>query len=102
MRMLRCALRHLADDWAIFPIKPRGKEPLTRNGCKDATRSLAQVTEWWVRWPEANIGLATGERYWVIDIDGEAGEQSWMDLASQQPSQTWATRSVRTPAAAGT
>lgn len=95
--MLSQTLAHVREGWSVFPIAPRGKEPLTRRGCKDASRSIGEVVGWWTRWPEANIGLATGERYWVIDIDGEQGEQSWLDLSMHHSSDTWATRSVRTP-----
>lgn len=48
-----------------------GKHPRTPNGCKAATTDLAQITAWWTRWPNANIGLATGlaSGLVVLDID---------------------------------
>lgn len=57
---------------AIFPIQYKGKIPLTRNGCKDATTDAAIVKGWWQRWPNANIGIATGSKSGglvVIDLD---------------------------------
>jgi Bifunctional DNA primase/polymerase, N-terminal len=38
-----------------------GKHPLTPHGLNDATADSAQLVRWWRRWPEANIGLVTGE-----------------------------------------
>jgi bifunctional DNA primase/polymerase-like protein len=50
-----------------------GKHPLTAHGLKDATRDSVQLAQWWRRWPQANIGLVTGELADVLDIDGPAG-----------------------------
>jgi len=50
-----------------------GKHPLTPHGLKDATSDPTQLTRWWRRWPQANIGLVTGERADVLDVDGPAG-----------------------------
>lgn len=52
-----------------------GKHPRTKNGVKDASRDLDQITRWWTDWPEANIGIATGtiSSLYVIDIDSHKG-----------------------------
>ena len=50
-----------------------GKHPLTPHGLKDATSDLGRLSQWWQRWPQANIGLVTGEVADVLDIDGPAG-----------------------------
>jgi hypothetical protein len=42
-----------------------GKHPLTPHGLKDATSDPAELGRWWRRWPQANIGLLTGE---VADV----------------------------------
>ena len=62
---------------AVFPCRPRGKEPLTKHGFKDATRDEAQIRRWWAIWPNANIGLATGRENGIIvvDLDDEKGEK---------------------------
>jgi Bifunctional DNA primase/polymerase, N-terminal len=58
----------------VFPCRPRGKEPLTRNGFRDATRDEQQILRWWARWPDANIGIACGaSEVVVIDIDAKHG-----------------------------
>jgi hypothetical protein len=50
-----------------------GKHPLTPHGLNDATADSAQLVRWWRRWPQANIGLVTGELADVLDVDGSAG-----------------------------
>lgn len=71
--------------WPVFPLKARGKTPLTAHGFKDATLDVEQVKRWWTATPEANIGLPTGARtlgigYDVIDADGPEGVDAWTRL----------------------
>jgi hypothetical protein len=47
------------------------KHPLTRNGFRDATLDGDQVQKWWTRWPNANIGVATGRGLVVLDLDSD-------------------------------
>ena len=56
-----------------------GKHPLgslVPHGVKDATTNRARVLAWWTRQPQANIGLATGHRFDVLDVDGPTGAQA--------------------------
>ena len=56
--MLRSALAYAEHfGFAVFPCKPRGKEPLTRHGCNDATKQRERIRTWWKRWPDANVGV---------------------------------------------
>lgn len=75
-RMLTAALYYARFGWQVFPLVPRGKVPMTAHGFMDATTDAAQIIEWWTKRPDANIGIATGERsgLFVVDIDGPAGE----------------------------
>ncbi len=59
----------------VFPCKPGGKEPLTRNGFKDATTDPDRIRAWWSRWPDANIAMPTGKRSGlvVVDVDPKHG-----------------------------
>jgi hypothetical protein len=55
---------------------------LVPHGVKDATTNRARVLAWWTRHPQANIGLATGHQFDVLDVDGPAGAQAIRTLAS--------------------
>lgn len=68
--------------WAVFPVKACGKTPLTAHGCKDATTDAATVTAWWSRWPQANVGIATGAASGLvaIDLDVPDGGETFMEL----------------------
>jgi Bifunctional DNA primase/polymerase, N-terminal len=56
---------------------------LVPHGVKDATCNRARILAWWTRHPQANIGLATGYRFDVLDVDGPAGEQAIRELAAE-------------------
>ena len=73
------AIAYAARGWAVFPLQPRGKTPITAHGCKDATSDIDVIAQWWTRTPNANIGIATGglSGIVVIDIDGECGKESF-------------------------
>lgn len=65
-----------------------GKHPihhLVPHGLNDATIDAAAVDAWWRSFPEANIGIRTGAASGlvVLDVDGEAGRRSAMDLARE-------------------
>jgi hypothetical protein len=55
---------------------------LVPHGVKDATTNRARILAWWTRHPQANIGLATGHRFDVLDVDGPAGAQAIRTLAT--------------------
>jgi hypothetical protein len=76
--MMLHALRYAADGFAVFPCRPNGKEPLgtlVPNGCLDATTDAETIRGWWTKCPNANIGIATGQKSGlaVVDLDGPEG-----------------------------
>lgn len=81
----KAALELASLGFKVFPCLPhtqgkpkdRGKAPLTKHGFKDATRGENQIRRWWTLWPDANIGLVTGDENGIIvvDPDGEEGER---------------------------
>jgi Bifunctional DNA primase/polymerase, N-terminal/Primase C terminal 2 (PriCT-2) len=77
------ALAHAG--FAVFPCKPRGKEPMVAGGFKAATCDEAQIRDWWTRWPEANIAIATGAMsgVLVVDVDDAEGALLLIDLTKQ-------------------
>ena len=52
-----------------------GKHPHTEHGLKDATTNEEVIRDWWTEWPDANVGVVTGESSGlvVIDIDPRNG-----------------------------
>lgn len=76
--MYECAIAYANIGLAVFPLTYKGKIPLTKNGCKEATTDAAKIKAWWQTWPDANIGIATGKvsgGLFVIDVDN-GGEKS--------------------------
>jgi Bifunctional DNA primase/polymerase, N-terminal len=49
---------------------------LVPHGLKEATTNRARVLAWWTQQPQANIGLACGHRFDVLDVDGPIGAQA--------------------------
>jgi hypothetical protein len=94
-RLLEAALSYAARGIPVYPVHwprptpsraslvcscPRGpgcdrpaKHPLVRHGVKEATTDPDRIGRWWRRWPQANVGLATGICFDVLDIDGPDG-----------------------------
>lgn len=77
-------------NWSVFPLhtphenfcscknpncKSAGKHPRTKNGLKAATTNLDVITQWWKKWPDANIAIATGEvsGFIALDVDPRHG-----------------------------
>jgi hypothetical protein len=88
--VIEYALEYAARGWRVFPIyecretgtqcscgsrkcTSPGKHPRTKTGLKEATTEAAQIRAWWRQWPNANIGIATGNGLLVIDIDPRHG-----------------------------
>jgi hypothetical protein len=64
----------------VFPCRCIDKRPLTENGFKDASVNPDTVNRWWQRWPRAYIGVPTGERFVVIDLDLQHPEAlTWLE-----------------------
>jgi hypothetical protein len=67
--LVGAALAYAGWGWPVLPLRPGRKTPATRHGLHDASTDPDQVRAWWTRWPEANIGLTTGVRFDVLDVD---------------------------------
>ncbi len=83
------ALRYAGRGWPVLPLAGMGegscscgrtcdspaKHPLTRHGVHDATTDVDRIRRWWRRWPDANVGVATGAASGVavVDVDPIAG-----------------------------
>src|SRR5580704_17594649 len=87
--MLECALLYAKFGWYVLPVHSMrdgqcscgnktcgspAKHPRSKHGEKDATNDRGEMEQWWRRWPDANIGIATGPSGLVaLDIDGPDG-----------------------------
>ena len=60
-------------DLPVFPCRPGGKQPATEHGFKDATTDTGQIRAWWKVRHDYNIGIPTGVKFDVFDIDGPDG-----------------------------
>mgnify|MGYP000423316681 CR=1 FL=1 len=77
--MTRCdqALALAREGFHVFPIAAGKKAPpLIADFPNQATTDDEQIREWWLRWPNANIGISTtrygeGEALLVVDVDNK-------------------------------
>lgn len=84
LTLAQAAHAYAAAGYPVFPLLPRGKKPKEasdqpdvdgiivpkgRGGFHRATCDLAKIARWWDRWPDANVGMATGQHR--DDITGE-------------------------------
>lgn len=86
----------------VFPILDGTKDqPLIKQWGIRASKDAAQITEWWTRWPQANIGLACmPSGIGVIDSDmksDDSGENTLSDLELIEGKVLTPTRMQRTP-----
>ena len=91
---------YVLDNKKVFPCVENKKNPLTANGFKDASSDEQVINDWWDRYPDANIGLATGKQtnLVVVDVDVKNGANGLESLKQLQlECGEFDTRVVRTP-----
>ena len=86
--MKNAVKEYSASGWSVFPVVTNEKRPLTPNGFKDATTDTTVINQWFDKWPNANIAIATGavSNLMVLDVDvkhGTKGIESLAELVSQ-------------------
>ncbi len=100
-RLLAAALDYAALGLRVFPIhgindagtctcenadcKNPGKHPRIKDNLQAATTEPGQIKEYWGKWADANIGIATGpdSGIFVLDVDGADGEAALVKLESE-------------------
>jgi len=90
---------YAAAGYPVFPCWPGTKRPATHQGFYDATTRAAQIDAWWAWQPAANIGLRTGDRVDVLDIDVHPSGDGFTALRRLRDAgvgQEWA-HAVRSP-----
>ncbi len=88
---LEYALVYASFGWSVFPVYGisdrvcdcylgkdcargnAGKHPIISNGILGAVKNMEIIKQWWTRWPNANIGIATGRASGLIVIDIDTG-----------------------------
>jgi Bifunctional DNA primase/polymerase, N-terminal len=64
-----------------------GKHPRLAGWKQLASTDPAEAGAWWRRWPAANLGLATGRRFDVLDLDGDQGVEALRAVLSITPTE---------------
>ncbi|MGZ6008807.1 MAG: bifunctional DNA primase/polymerase [Rhizomicrobium sp.] len=75
-QMLEAALVYRKQGWSAIPIQPRKKLPLIAwEEFQHRLASADEITTWFQRWPDANVGIVTGmiSGIAVLDIDARHG-----------------------------
>jgi len=93
-QILRLADRGLR----LFPCVPREKTPAVTDWAVRATCDAALLAQWFEKFPDCNWAVASGEgsACWVLDIDGDDGLRSCLELrAHHNHITTLATRTQR-------
>ena len=82
-RLLDSALHYARRGWPVHPLRPADKIPATTHGCKDATIDESIIRSWWKQNPNYNIGLATGNGWFALDVDSgkHADAAEWLESA---------------------
>jgi len=81
--MYRAAQALIRDGQPVFPCKVYGskaKAPLIRNGLNGATLDKAQVKQWWSEHRGAAIGIPTGIKWDVLDVDSKGSADGRVHL----------------------
>ena len=84
---IETAQRYLARGWSILPLRARDKRPLLGWEPLQSSRPSAdQVSDWFKHWPDANIGIVTGEisNLIVLDIDPAHGGDASLDRLERE------------------
>jgi hypothetical protein len=93
MTPLEHGLRLAQKGNAVFPCD-NDKRPFTAHGFKDASNDPDLIRRWWTRWPNALIGVPTGIKFCVVDVDLQHPEaQEWYGKANLPVTRTHVTRS---------
>ena len=72
----RAAMSYCAAGWSVVPLRRHDKRPLIDwERFQDERASPATVAEWYRRWPDANVGVVTGQisNLVVLDVDPQHG-----------------------------
>ena len=88
-RLVDAALTYATRGWPVFPVfEPTqagtcscgnlqcgspGKHPRAAHGLNDATTDPERIRLWWAEWPQANVGIRTGQAAGIVVLDVDPG-----------------------------
>ncbi|MGH9165468.1 MAG: bifunctional DNA primase/polymerase [Acidimicrobiales bacterium] len=106
------ALSYARRGWRVFPCHTPvpggctcpagtgcasvGKHPRTRHGLHDASADADTIKRWWRTWPQANLGIRTGDGLGVVDVDPAHGGMASLAALEAAMGRMPQTLSVRT------
>jgi hypothetical protein len=91
--LCECALDLARRGIPVFPCKV-DKKPYTASGYKNASTDPDVIVKWWQKWPDALIGVPTGIKFVVLDLDLQHPEANqWYARANLPLTRTHITRS---------
>jgi hypothetical protein len=67
--LLKSSLKYAERGKPVFPCEPGGKKPLIKDWPNEASTDPRKIHMWGNRWPNANIGIPTGERGGILVVD---------------------------------
>ena len=83
-RPVDAARTYAARGWRVVPIAAGTKHPAHLKAWQEAaTTDPELIAEWWERWPDDGVGIATGQRsgIWALDVDPRhGGDDTLADL----------------------
>ena len=93
---LDAALGYAAKGWPVHPLK--GKRPILKNWPALATSDADQISRWFKKYRDANVGIVT-EKFIVIDCDDKNGRNGTasLQLLETEIGELPTTYTVRTP-----
>lgn len=95
------AIEYAERGWKVFPLHTvkgdacscgnttctsQAKHPHIKEWQKNCSSDLSHIKDWWQKWPDANIGLATGSAsgFFVLDVDPRhGGKESLQKMVKQ-------------------
>ena len=88
--MLDAALSYATQGWAVLALSPNSKIPikdslLQPNGSLSATTDPDTITKLFTTYPKANIGVACGDSFTVVDLDGPEAKEALTQAGLEIP-----------------